>query len=317
MKGTLLLKFPPELTSIDAYWGLLEAHMARVLILDFDGTLTDAEAEGLPYRQGYLEDVALLADVPIEDVKEWATEMDGELQRRPGDFGWRFNEKIVAPACVDPYLRIMPIARMVLDRVHAFPNPNERDRLLDRILYKYNYQKTNTVFRPGAAEFFSRLRELESGEAPLYTIVVTNSHTVPVQNKIRLLGERHSINFDWLVDRVVGSARKYVVDDSVTTLPESIRIPNLKRPIYVRRSQYHTILSQILRDYDSSWTETIVLGDIFELDLSLPLSMGSTVGLMVNPFSPQYEVDYLKDHQQGAVHTDLASALQWIEDLHS
>ena len=60
-----------------------------------------------------------------------------------------------------------------------------------------------------------------------------------------------------------------------------------------------------------------MLGDIFELDLSLPLTMGSTVGLMVNPFSPEYEVDYLNGHPRGAVHTDLASALTWIEGLQS
>ena len=287
--------------------------MARVLILDFDGTLTDAEAEGLPYRQGYLEDVALLADVDIAQVLEWASLMDTELQARPGDFGWRFNGKIVAPACVDPYLRIMPIARMVFDKVNAFPNPNERDRILDRILYKYNYQKTNTVFRPGAAIFFSKLRLLEQDANPLYTIVVTNSHTIPVQEKIRLLGTEHNIDFTWLINRVVGSARKYVIDDSITTLPESLSIPNLERPIYVRRSQYHTILSGILQDYNSTWQDTIVLGDIFELDLSLPLSMGATVGLMQNPFSPQYEVDYLNGHERGAVHTDLTSALEWIE----
>ena len=289
--------------------------MARVLILDFDGTLTDAEAEGLPYRTGYLEDVALLADVDINQVNEWAKQMDTQLQERPGDYGWRFNNKIVAPACVDPYLRMMPIARMVFDKVNAFPNPNERDRILDRILYKYNYQKTNTVFRPGAAGFFSRLKELETGENPLYTIVVTNSHTVPVQNKIRLLGEQNNIDFTWLVDRVVGSARKYVIEDSIDSLPESLSVPNLERPIYVRRSHYHAILSQILADYDSDWKNTTVLGDIFELDLSLPLVMGSTVGLMQNPFSPQYEVDYLHSHDRGAVHKDLDSALKWIENL--
>ena len=31
-----------------------------VLVLDFDGTMTDAEAEGRPYRQGCLEDLAVL-----------------------------------------------------------------------------------------------------------------------------------------------------------------------------------------------------------------------------------------------------------------
>ena len=51
----------------------------------------------------------MLADVSIEQVNTWAEQMDIELQNRPGDFGWRFNDKIVAPACVDPYLRMMPM----------------------------------------------------------------------------------------------------------------------------------------------------------------------------------------------------------------
>lgn len=289
---------------------------SNVLILDFDGTLTDAEAEGLPYREGYLEDVAMLADVELTKVLEWANEMDQELLDRPGDFGWKFNGNIVAPACVDPYLRMMPIARMVFDKVGAFPNEGERDRILDRILYKYNYQKTATVFRPGAADFFQRLRTLETGSNPLYTVVVTNSHTVPVQNKIRLLGEQHGVSFDWLVDRVVGSARKYVIGDNIDSMPETLSIPNLDRPIYVQRSQYHRILSTILANYDADWTTMTVLGDIFELDLSLPLAMGSTVGLMRNPFSPAYEVDFLNQHERGAVHDTLENALQWVESLH-
>lgn len=284
--------------------------MANVLILDFDGTLTDAEAEGLPYRQGYLEDVALLADVDVDTVIQWASEMDDELLANPGDFGWKFNGHIVAPACVDPYLRMMPIARMVFDRANAFMNDAERDRILDRILYKYNYKKTATVFRPHAAQFFQRLRLLEQGNNPLYTVIVTNSHTIPVQDKIRLLGEQHSVDFNWLVERVVGSARKYVLDENTDT---HLQIPNLNRPIYVNRLQYDRILSKILVDYQSSWEQTTVLGDIFELDLSLPLSKGSTVGLMKNPFSPQYEVDFLDGHPRGAVHDNLLDALAWIE----
>lgn len=290
--------------------------MARVLILDFDGTLTDAEAEGLPYRSGYLEDVALLANVDLQEAQQWASEMDQELLDRPGDFGWKFNGKIVAPACVDPYLRIMPIARMVFDKVGAFTNEDERDRILDRILYKYNYTKTNTVFRPGAAEFFQQLRTMEQDENPLYTVVVTNSHTVPVQNKIRLLGEQHNIDFDWLIDRVVGSARKYVISsDNLESIQPTLSIPNLERPIYVHRAHYNTILSKILSDYGASWESMTVLGDIFELDLSLPIAMGSTVGLMQNPFSPQYEIDFLKTHERGTVHSTLKSALQWIQRL--
>ena len=60
-----------------------------------------------------------------------------------------------------------------------------------------------------------------------------------------------------------------------------------------------------------------VFGDIFELDLSLPLAMGASVGLMANDFTPQWELDYLESHPRGhilrslpEVHTTLARAAQ-------
>ena len=37
----------------------MEVNVAALLILDFDGTMTDAEAEGTPYREGYLGDLAI------------------------------------------------------------------------------------------------------------------------------------------------------------------------------------------------------------------------------------------------------------------
>ena len=44
-----------------------------------------------------------------------------------------------------------------------------------------------------------------------------------------------------------------------------------------------------------------MVGDIFELDLSLPLAMGARVALLANPFSPAYEIEFLKGHPRGAV----------------
>ena len=62
---------------------------------------------------------------------------------------WIFQGQIVAPATVDPYLRMMPVARKILDAAHALMTPSDRERVLDRILYKYNYKKTKNVFREG------------------------------------------------------------------------------------------------------------------------------------------------------------------------
>ena len=289
--------------------------MNSLLILDFDGTLTNAEEEGRKYREGYLEDVALLADLDLEQVLEWANEFEQNILEKADKYGWNFNGRIVAPACVDPYLRIMPISRMIFDRAGVYSNLAERDRLLDRILYKYNYQKTTTAFRTGAADFFARARSLEvdSPEGQkLFTCVVTNSHTKPVQKKITLLGEQSGKDFDWLVERVYGSARKYVIDESFTELSESLFIPNLSRPVYLRRKLYFDRIRSLQEQYGVSWENTTVFGDIFELDLSVPLACGGRVALMTNEFTPQYEKDFLNRHARGAVHDSLDDALTWI-----
>ena len=276
--------------------------MKRMVILDFDGTLTDAEQEGVPYREGYLGDVAILAGQPQEDVLKLAATFEAEVQAREGDFGWRFGGEIVAPACVDPYLRMMPVARMIFDHYGVFLEPSDRDRLLDGILYRYNYPRTRTVFREGAADALLALPR-ES------TWVVTNSHTAPVQNKIRTLGHTVPGQLDWLVDRVHGNARKYVIDPDFREVEEAMQLTGLERPILLRRANYHGVLESLRMEAGVEWSDVLVIGDIFELDLSLPLAMGATVALMVNPFTPSYEVKFLESHPRGHVVENLGEVI--------
>ena len=259
-----------------------------MLVLDFDGTMTDAEAEGGPYRLGYLQDLALLVDRPADEVLALAERLEGQVLANPEQHGWLFGGSIVAPASVDPYLRVMPVARMLLDHFGVLEVPHERERVLDRILYKYNYKKTLNVFREGAGAF---LRGLE-GQA---VYVVTNSHTDAVQEKLADLGA------DWLVPRVHGLAKKYVLEPGFSEVPESMSLPGLGRPVLLRRGHYHRALSQLLADEGKAWSELLVVGDIFELDLCLPLQLGARVGLMVNEFTPAYEVDFLRGHARGYV----------------
>jgi hypothetical protein len=178
------------------------------------------------------------------------------------------------------------VARGLLDHYGVLRIDAERERVLDRILYKYNSKKTLNVFREGAGPF---LRGLEG--QPVY--VVTNSHTDAVQDKLGDLGA------DWLVPRVHGLAKKYVLDADFTEVPESMRLPGLARPVLLRRGHYFRVLSQLLADEGKGWSELLVVGDIFELDLCLPLQLGARVGLMVNDFTPAYERDFLAAHPRG------------------
>lgn len=270
--------------------------MSRLVVLDFDGTMTDAEVEGRPYRDGYLADLAVLSGHDRDEVLALATRFEAEIAQAPHQFGWEFEGRIVAPASVDPYLRVMPVARKVLDHYGAFRNQAERTRLLDGILYKYNYGKTVTAFRTGASE---ALHALEGTPAA----VVTNSHRDAVQKKIRSLGARPdgTSSLDWLAERVHGEARKYVLDDTFRAVDEAMTLPGLTRPVLLRRKKYFDVLEQLRAAAGAEWGDVTVVGDIFELDLSLPLALGARVGLVVNEFTPPWEREFVAAHPRGTL----------------
>ncbi len=268
----------------------------RLLVLDFDGTLTDAEAEGRSFRDGYLADIAALIGAPLEATLARAAEVEAEIAARPGEHGWIFEGRIVAPATVDPYLRMMPVARRLLDQAGRLLDETDRTRVLDAILYKYNYQKTVDVARPHAAETLFALRD-----QPVF--VVTNSHTDAVQRKIRSFARDAGLGegLEWLAQRVHGRARKYQVDQSFDQVPEALTLPGLERPVLLRRRAYFEVLDQLRAQVGALWEEVAVSGDIFELDLALPLALGARVGLMANAFTPPWERAWLATHPRAAL----------------
>ena len=273
-----------------------------VLALDFDGTMTDAEAEGRPFREGYLEDLCLLVGRPIHDpeISALADEVEAELARAPSSHPFLWMGRAVAPATVDPYLRMVPIAHRILDKFGAMPNATDRGRLLGSVLYKYNYQKTlgRPVFRAGAAEVLAALVDTQ-------TWIVTNSDTHAVAGKVAAL-DREAPGVAWLTSRVRGQARKFDVDDDWTFAPAELVVPGLDRPVLLRRRAYYDILKSVVDAAHGSFAELVVVGDIFELDLAMPLALGARVGLVATPRTPPYERAFVTAHPRGRIIEDLA-----------
>jgi len=276
--------------------------MAVALVLDFDGTMTDAEAEGRPFRDGYLEDLALLVGLEPEDptVRVLADEVEAELESVPASHPFMWMGRPVAPATVDPYLRMVPIAHRILDRYGAIPSAEDRGRLLGGVLYKYNYAKTlgHPVFRPGAGAMLSSL-------AGSRTWIVTNSDTHAVAGKVAAL-DRDAPGVAWLTSRVRGFARKFDVDDAWTGAPSQMTIPGLDRDVLLRRRAYFDILRTVLEEADSTFEELVVVGDIFELDLAMPLALGARVGLVTSARTPAYERAFVTAHPRAKLIEDLA-----------
>jgi FMN phosphatase YigB (HAD superfamily) len=263
----------------------------RVLVLDFDGTLTNAEEEGKPFAKGYKEDLSILLRKKIEEVSVIAQSAEAEIIADPAAHGWK-NESdgvIVAPAMADPYLRMQAIAHHAFDKFGLYLNRTDREHLLT-LLFMRNYHQSGTVFKDGAGELLFDLYT----NSDLATYIVTNSTLEGVFKKILALSKTAGIpELVRLQNNVIGGAKKYVVGNKPEHLVEKITIPGLSRPIYVRRSEYYKVLENLREENNIDWEDMMVIGDIFELDLALPFMLGARVGLVANQFTPQYERDFI------------------------
>lgn len=279
---------------------------ARVVVCDWDGFFSDAEAEAEPFVEAYLADLARLTGIVSQEVTRLAQEFEARIAAAPDEYGWISHGMIMAPSCVDPYLRMMAVAGLMFDRVSRFMDPQDREALLN-FLYGSHYGKTKIVFRPGAREAFLAL--WERCRDVLY--VVTNSDADVVLGKIRVLvGEQDGLE-QWLTGHVVGGAKKYdptqIAGQEVKwSIPKELELPGLrKRKVVLHRPRYFKVLEAIRNRHGVRFEDMVVGGDVLELDLALPLALGARVALLASDRTPPYERPYLAGHPRGRVLTDI------------
>jgi FMN phosphatase YigB (HAD superfamily) len=287
----------------------------KLVVCDFDGMLTDVEFEAVPCVDYQIELAAKLLGQPPMDVMARASEITRDLINDPGRTDWMYADakgipRAVAPAMVDPLLRVKPVIEKLLA---GYELHKEFMQNLSQLLYELGYPKCEIRFRPHARH----LLEAVARSADLS--IITNSGTEAVSAKLGYLfaPRTHEAVDDFnpfaLVDafrdRVQGGAKKYFTDPDFDLVPEELEVPGHHRPVLLRRPRYFDAL-ETARDKTgvSSWEDVTVIGDIFELDLALPLALGARVGLTVGPYTPPYEIEFLKNHPRGAVLSDLKEA---------
>jgi FMN phosphatase YigB (HAD superfamily) len=253
----------------------------KCIVLDFDGTFTDVEVEGAPFVVTYR---AALSDLLGRDVSvEWHR-ASAEIAAQPGRHGWVHGGHIVAPGNADPYVRCTAVAQLVCDAAGILRDPETRTAIV-QAFYQLAYRHTVTAFRPEAAETLASI-----ADSGLPTYVVTNSSTQVVERK---LAELAPAGLERL--KVIGDAQKFVVaeasayDARFDSLPAERRLPGLERPIYPRRGRYFDALARLWRETGATPAETLVCGDIYELDLAMPVELGLQVHLVTGPTTAAYE----------------------------
>ncbi len=254
----------------------------ELLVSDHDGTLTEQEPWDSAHVLGVRASMVQLICGGNLALMTWAEQ---EVRANPDQHGWLSGDRIIAPALANPLLLLRAMAEHICRTHGLFPDPAERSHKLEQT-YRDNYRLARVPARHNAASVLQQCSEM----MPVY--VVTNSTAEPVQSKLQEMQWEQSGDaqvFEQLVSRVRGSAKKFELDNSLTSVPEALHVPGLARSVYVRRGHYYAVLDAILKNHGLQWRELAVIGDSLELDLALPYAMGAKIGLVVDDYTPAYE----------------------------
>jgi hypothetical protein len=250
------------------------------ILFDFDGTITDVEHEAAPYLARFRHRFSKRMGVLPHVLDGMVVAYEARVRTDP-KAGWEHGGHIVAPATADPYLTNNAIFTSILKDI--FEIKQERR---DSIMYELHtdaYAHAGTAFREGAKELLLSLDNV---------VIITNSKPDAVLQKLAQLDCSHI--------PIIGNAKKYVIDQSLDEVPESVRPAGFPREVLLRRRHYADALRSIGR-IDA------VIGDIFELDLALPEHLGYKVIQLETAGTQTHEREYMKGR--------IAPSLRDIRDL--
>ena len=243
----------------------------RCVILDFDGTFTDIETEAQPFVPAFRREVE--SRIGSNATRYWEN-AERTVDESPDAYGWESEGVIVAPATADPYIRATVIAQTALKEAE-FADEGARSALIQEA-YRVSYPATTTAFREEAAAV---LRLLVN--AIPVVCFVSNARADVIRAKLDQLVPEISGSL-----RVFGDARKQTLAATAAsarfvTLPEFVEaFGRNRRPVYLRRHFYLDILERIWSETNCSAFDTLVCGDVFELDLAMPVVLGCRVHLI-------------------------------------
>lgn len=264
-----------------------------IFISDFDGTLTDNLAVADEYLQHYTAAMADDLGLPLAEVASRLQVARQAALDQPGNYGWVESGKAVT-AAGDPMIVVRVIAEIVLDELGILDDKYSRIRRY----YQKAIGETPHKFRPDAEQFIHTLGRLGR------LVIISNSDTERVEEIMAVEMPGHQIE-------IMGRARKQQLED----LPEDVHIADtlepagFPHPVQLRRGLYYQALCraaqpQPLQDIGA------VIGDLFELDLSLPHALGLPIALLANDYTPAWEIPYVQEH--GFVGYNLAEVSEWL-----
>ena len=281
------------------------------LISDFDGVWTNQEIEAGYVWKFIVKRISEISRFSQKEVEGLLTDCKREMDKTPYEFGWVNNGYTACYYQEDPFGDNNAIIDYIDKHSSKSSYSNYKQNLAEikeAILKKTNNKTllhfSNECFVKSTTQF-----KLEGKLKPVSTagtiikelnnkgveiVVASNSKTEKIEHLFRKAG--HKVTNEKSIVRgklhARGDAQKFVIDPSFTDIPEMLVITKKYQPD-LRRKKYFNILLEEKPDY--------VIGDVFSLDLALPvhLRLNDTrfknlkVIQKIQPHTPGWVKDYL------------------------
>lgn len=291
----------------------------RYVVLDFDGTCTQidlAHAGFATTYRGLLEQANGCAAGALRSAWDAAV---AEVRAASPTAGWTLlGAPSTAPAAADPYI-LAGEATALLARRGVL-------RVVPADAYARAYAANPAPLRPELPEVLAALVERGLGVG-----FISNSDPVAIRGRLGdLLNDDRALRGKLVVH---GDAAKFKVVElpvgatgpgaahraRFEALDGSVRAHGLARPIYLRRGAYFDALCGLwldLRAKRYAIAETLVCGDIWELDLAMPRALGAAVHLIrrAPPFET-YPYELAQLGAPGDVSRDLRGLVDHVDRL--
>jgi hypothetical protein len=261
----------------------------RHVVFDFDGSCTRVQDAADKYLAAFRK--LLEAEVsPKFTVEAWAGAL-ARIRALSPRAGWMLGKTPAAPAAADPYILAFEAASDLVKRFEIRkPLPSD--------LHGRAYAEAHAPFREDLLEVLIGI-----GALGLQIHFVSNSSRRAIaarlddllanhrdlRSKIEVIGDAEKFRIREISPDISGDARRFQA--VFEALPAAATAAGLGRPIYLRRGAYFEALYKVWDGDIGAVGETIVCGDIWELDLAMPAALGSHVHLITRA-APYDTYDY-------------------------
>lgn len=286
------------------------------VIFDFDGTSTQVEDVQEKFLESYRR--RLERACGVEFTKQWKKALAAVEAASPKAAWTTIGHAPAAPAYADPYIAAGEAVAWMERRWAEAGQPRVT---VPSDLYKTAYVEHPAPFRPELAEVLEAL--VTSGKKVTF---ISNSATDTIGNRLTdALASRPQVREKITV---IGHAGKFFVKELAwdAALPKAwaalfaelpVSAPGPGRPVYLRRGEYFQALVKACeagRKVKAS--ETMVVGDVYELDLALPQAIGCAIH-MIERAAPFETYDYERDavkKARGYTTADLTTLVERVAE---